>query len=272
MDNISFDAPFARGRTADVFAWQPGQVLKLFHNWFALTDVEFEQRIARAVHASGVSAPAVIGEIVQVHGRNGLIYERIHGRSMLEVAPSHPWQVFTLAKRFAALHTQMHEHVFNADIPTQRSKFDHRIRHNESLPASLRTALLDRLASLPDGEAICHGDFHPGNVLVTPQGDTVIDWIDASRGNPLADVARTSIIFLGATATRQIPNIFIKMFLNLFHAAYIREYFRLRPHGVDEYNRWLPIVAAARLAEGMPELEQWLMAKIEQELRGDHAK
>ena len=272
MDNISLDTPFARGRTADVFAWQPGQVLKLFHNWFALTEVEFEQRIGRAVHASGVRAPAVIGEIVQVQGRNGLIYERINGRSMLEVASSQPWQVFTLAKRFAALHAQMHEHIFNADIPTQRSKLDHRIRHNESLPEALRTALLARLASLPDGEAICHGDFHPGNVLVTPQGDTVIDWIDASRGNPLADIARTSIIFLGATATKQVPNIFIKMFMNLFHTAYVREYFRLRPHGVDEYNRWLPIVAAARLAEGMPELEQWLVAKIEQGLRGDHAK
>jgi hypothetical protein len=166
----------------------------------------------------------------------------------------------------------MHEHVFTVDIPTQRSKLDHRIRHIESLPGSLRTALLDRLASLPDGEAICHGDFHPGNVLVTPQGDAVIDWIDASRGNPLADVARTSIIFLGATATKQIPNVFIKMFMNTFHAAYVREYFRLRPHGMDEYRRWLPIVAAARLTEGMPELEQWLMEKAEKGLRDDHAK
>jgi Ser/Thr protein kinase RdoA (MazF antagonist) len=259
MNKISLDAPLARGRTADVFAWDPGQVLKLFHNWFPFGDIEYEQRIGRAVHASGVSAPALIGEIVQVEGRNGLIYERIEGRSMLEVVASQPWNVFALAKRFAALHAQMHEHVFTADVPAQRSKFEYRIQHAEALPASLRAALLERLVSLPDGERICHGDFHPANVLVTPAGEVVIDWIDASRGNPLADVARATIILLGAAESGQIRNPFEKAFIRVFHSAYLNQYFHLRPGGEEEYHRWLPIVAAVRLSEGIKEIESWLI-------------
>jgi uncharacterized protein (TIGR02172 family) len=271
MNEISLDKPIARGRTADVYDWDEGHVLKLFHKWFESEDIEYELKIARAVHASGVKAPAA-GDRIQVQGRSGLIYERVAGESMLTMFQRKPWMIFTYSRILANLHAQMHESVFEADIPAQRMKLQHKINLADVLPSSLKVALLNTLDSMPIGDRVCHGDFHPANVLISGKNATVIDWIDASRGNPVADVARTSIIFLGATATKQIPNVFVKMFMNLFHAAYVREYFRLRPHGMDEYNHWLPIVAAARLAEGMPELEQWLMEKVEQGLRGDHAK
>ena len=259
MNKISLDSPLARGRTADVFDWEDGQVLKLFHNWFPLENIQFEQRIARAVHASGVSAPDVIGDIIQVEGRNGLIYERVDGRSMLELLPLQPWKVFSFAKRFARLHVQMHERVFKAEVATQRSKLEYRLQHIEALATSLRAALVERLASLPDDERICHGDFHPANVLVTPKRDAVIDWMDASRGNPLADVARTTIILLGAVESGQISNPLMKTFVKIFHTAYLKEYFHLRPGREDEYRRWLPIVAAARLSEEIKEIESWLV-------------
>src|SRR5512143_1854541 len=114
MKEMPLDRPLARGRTADVFIWDDNTVLKLFYNWFSREDVEYEQRIARAVHASGVSAPGVIGDIVQVNGRNGLVYERIEGQSILEVAPRQPWKVFAMARQFAALHVQMHARAFTA--------------------------------------------------------------------------------------------------------------------------------------------------------------
>jgi Ser/Thr protein kinase RdoA (MazF antagonist) len=263
MKQISLDSPLARGRTADIFEWEDGQVLKLFHNWFSRENVEWEKQISHAVHVSGVSAPDVIGDIIQVEGRNGLIYERVAGISMPELMQRQPLKVITVAKRFARLHAQMHEHVFTADVPTQCSKFEYRLQHLEVLSSPLRTKLLERLASLPDSERVCHGDFHPANVLVTPTGDAVIDWIDASRGNPLADVARTSIIFLGSLGSGQVPNPIVRALVRAFHSAYLKEYFRLRPGGEDEYRLWLPIVAAARLSEGIQELEKWLLEQAE---------
>ena len=123
----------------------------------------------------------------------------------------------------------------------------------------MKPKLLDVLQSLPDGDRVCHGDFHPANVLITKNDSTIIDWIDASRGNPLADVARTSIITLGAVASSQIPHPVLKVFVRVFHSAYLKHYFRLRPGGKDEYRRWLPVVAGARLNENIPELEKWLV-------------
>jgi hypothetical protein len=41
----------------------------------------------------------------------------------------------------------------------------------------------------------------------------------------------------------------------------LKYYFNLRPGGENEYRHWLPIVAAARLSENIPELETWLIRK-----------
>jgi hypothetical protein len=47
------------------------------------------------------------------------------------------------------------------------------------------------------------------------------------------------------------------------HAAYLRHYFDLRPGGEKEYHHWLPVVAAARLSENIPEIQQWVMKQNE---------
>lgn len=260
MKELSLNSPIARGRTADVFEWDEGFVLKLFHPWFPLEDIEYELGIARAVHASGVKSPAV-KELVQVQGRNGLVYERVTGQSMLEVFQQKPWQVFQLGKTLAELHAQMHACVFEADVPMQKARLQRKIKSADALPVYLKPKLLDALESLPTGDRVCHGDFHPANVLMNGKDATVIDWIDASRGNPLADVARTSVIILGATASSQIPNPVLKVFVRIFHTTYLQHYFRLRPGGKEEYRHWLPVVAAARMNENIPELEKWLIAQ-----------
>jgi len=259
MKVLPTDTPLAHGRTADVHAWGDNHILKLFHDWFPLEDVDYEMKIARAVHASGVKSPAVI-ESVQVHGRNGLIYERVQGESMLRAFQRQPWNLIRYAKMLAGLHAQMHDCVLEAEgIPSQRKRLQNKIRNVAALPVYLQPKLLTVLESMPQGNRVCHGDFHPDNVMLSANDATVIDWIDASSGNPLADVARTSIILLGDAASTEIPHPVLKWIVHFFHRIYLKEYFHLRPGGQDEYQRWLPIVAGARLSEGIPEIEQWLI-------------
>jgi hypothetical protein len=98
-------------------------------------------------------------------------------------------------------------------------------------------------------------------VLLSGRDATVIDWIDATRGNQLADVARTSIIALGAAESAQTSKRLLKLVVKLFHSVYLKQYFASRPGDEKEYRRWLPIVAGARLSEAIPELEAWLLAQ-----------
>lgn len=256
-------APIAPGRTAEVYAWEGPWVLKLFHDWFSLEDIEYEARMARAVHASGLSVPAV-GEIVQVNGRTGLLYQRVDGDSLWNELSRHPGQAPQVARRTAELHAELHAATIRPGIPSLRQKLVGKIHRAGALSTHLRSQALAALDAMPDGESLCHGDFHPGNILATGQGEIIIDWIDAAWGNPLADLARTTIIALGAVECQVQDS--QRVFVRDFHEAYLRHYFHLRPSNELEYQRWLPIIAAARLSENINELELWLIAQAEQGL------
>lgn len=262
MEPIPLPQPIAYGRTAEIYPWQDGQVLKLYYDWFPPDAIRSEQRIGRAVHASGLPSPAV-GEVVRIHGRDGLLYQRLKGSTMLETMTRRPWRVFRYARQMAELHTRMHARTVNISLPAQHQRWVNKINQAKPLPYTLRGKALAALDTMPCGDRLCHGDFHPDNILVTDEGAVIIDWGDASLGNPLADAARTSIILLGAAATDQIPNPLHKFIFRLFHRVYLRHYFALHLEMMPEYARWLPIVAAARLSESIPEVETWLIAQAE---------
>ena len=262
MGNTLLENPMARGRTADVYRWNDGQVLKLFHDWFPLENIQYERMIAHEIHARNIKTPAV-GDLIRVDGHNGLLYQRVEGQPMFDVLLRKPWLFFKCARIFAKLHVDMHASMLNARVPTQRERLTHKLRGAKALPLSTQNVLLEALNDLPEDNRVCHGDFHPANVLLTNHGGFVIDWGDTTRGNPLIDVARTSIIMLGLVHTRQIPDPGLRIASWIFHVAYLQNYFRLCPGGEDEYRRWLPIVAGARLSENIPELETWLLKQVE---------
>lgn len=263
--NINLGKPIAYGRTAEIYAWQNDQVLKLYYDWYELDWIEYEARIARAVHASGLPVPAA-GEILRVNDRNGLVYQRVNGIPMNDMTKRKPWLGNHYARRMADLHAEMHSRIIEIDIPRQRQRLVEKISGARALSGDLQARALTALESMPDGDCLCHNDFHPGNILVTSQSEVIIDWTDATRGNPLADLARTTILCVGSAETSQTKSVIDKAYVKATHNTFIRRYFKLRPGGEAEYRGWLPIVAAARLSENIPELEQWLIAEVEKGL------
>ncbi len=253
------------GRTAEVFEWGDGsprsaaegegQVLKLFRDWYPAEDVRFEAQVARTVHATGLAVPAV-GDVIEVEGRWGIVYERVDGVSMLQRLISKPWAVARFARLLAKLQAAMHSRTA-PELPSQRRRLERRIQAAKPLPPDLKDAALRALARLPDADVICHGDFHPDNVLMTARGSVIIDWIDATRGHPLADVARTSLIMrLGGLPPGAARRWLIQALRALFHTAYLRRYFQLRPGSRQLLAAWQVPVAAGHLEEGIVEEER----------------
>lgn len=272
--------PIAYGLTSEIYPWAQEHVLKLFYNWVSLESIENEAWVSRAIYESGLPVPEV-GEIVRVKERIGLIYQRVDGDSMYKVGQRKPWNVPRYSKRAAKLHVEIHSHSISADFPSQRQILEKSIHQAEVLPSHLRSKVLKALEAMPDGHQLCHGDFWPGNIMMTPRGEVVIDWNNASLGNPLADVARTSIGTLGAVRTRQfkrtnlsygtsrtsqIKNSLLQLIIRICYPLYLNHYFKLCPGGEEEYRRWLPIVAAARLSHNIPELEKILIEQVEKNL------
>ena len=261
---MSLGSPIAHGRTAEIYPWGEGdrQVLKLFYAWFSEEGVYHEAQVARAVQAAGLDVPAV-GDVVERDGRLGLVYERLAGVPMGRRMETRPWTAVRLSRRLAELHVRMHDAVGIAGLPPQRERIECKVGAAKGLEPALRQRVLAALAGMSDGDRLCHGDFHPWNVIVSGDRTTVIDWIDATCGNPLADVARTSVILAGVPAMTQMVTWWDKLFAPWAHRLYLLRYFELRPGGEEEYHAWLSIAAAARMSEDIPGLAGWLSAQVE---------
>src|SRR5690606_1765607 len=81
--------PIASGRTAEVYAWGDGAVLKLFFPSVSPADVELERHHASVSGECGVDTPAVY-ETVRKGNRLGLVYERVDGPTLLEKVQTEP--------------------------------------------------------------------------------------------------------------------------------------------------------------------------------------
>ena len=256
IEEMSVEAlgnPIALGRTAEVYTWKEGYVLKLFHEWFPSGAIEHEARIAGVVQEAGLPAPAV-GEIIEIDGRYGLVYKQVIGTSMMDAMVSRPWTIVHSARVLAELQIGMHRVEGLMDLPPQHEWLREKIQAAEKLSPDLREAALKVLGKLPEGNRLCHGDFHPGNVLMTGKGVVVIDWIDATRGNPLSDVARSSLLLEKSPLPEGTPvRRILALMRGWFHRAYLSHYFRLQPGEWEDLTAWRMVNAAARLSEGVPE-------------------
>ena len=273
-------SPISSGRTAEIYHWGPKHILKLFYDWVALESIENEARIACTIYAGGLPVPEV-GEILLVNNRMGLLYQRISGPSLYTMGKRKPWNVPRYLRRSAELHVEIHSHSISAGLPSQRQILEGHIRQAVGLPRHLRAKALAALEAMPDGDKLCHGDFWGGNILMTAHGEVIIDWNRASYGNPLADLARTTnaaMAFLrtnqirrtflsyGKSRLSQVKNSLLRIFVRITYPIYLRRYFQLRPGSEEEYQRWLPIIAAARLVDEIPELDSFLIEQMEKYL------
>jgi aminoglycoside phosphotransferase (APT) family kinase protein len=119
---------------------------------------------------------------------------------------------------------------------------------------------LAALERLDHGAQLCHGDIHPGNVLVADQGPVIIDWIDAASGSPAADLGRTVLLFEGAIATSQADEGTLAL-MRQYRDAYLEGYGA--DHGsTAAWRAWMPVLAAARLDERIEEQQDWLLQQV----------
>jgi aminoglycoside phosphotransferase (APT) family kinase protein len=177
--------------------------------------------------------------------------EKVSGKILGDLMLDRKWLVVKYARILADVHARIHS-CDAPDLPSVQEHLERRITSVSFLPEQTKSAVLKFLNGLPDGEAICHGDFYIDNIMVASDKPVVIDWIVAGRGNPLADVARTWMLH-GLASWPYIPpgRFVIDPLRAILNRAYIARYMRKRPFVRDELDRWLIPVLAARLAEGV---------------------
>jgi aminoglycoside phosphotransferase (APT) family kinase protein len=242
------------GRTAEVYAWGADRALKLYKDWVRREDVERELALTRAAREAGLPAPAA-DCLVEDEGRIGIVMERVVGESMLKALRRAPSRLGELAGLLGELHAEINSKALPASSGSQRGFLVWAIGKAASLGEAERAAAESFVAALPDGEAACHGDFHPDNVILAERGPVVIDWMSAARGSPEADAARSSLLLrMGALSPGLFGRLVDAPSRALLDAAYLRSYVAARPGSRELIDLWRAPIAAARIfeLEGFP--------------------
>jgi aminoglycoside phosphotransferase (APT) family kinase protein len=152
----------------------------------------------------------------------------------------------------------MHEVVAPSNLRRVRDVSRVKIETADDLPTELAEFALATLDTLPDGDRLCHGDFHPGNVLLSSGGPAVIDWTAAARGDPAADLARTRLLLRHGAVQEYMPALIRRVHAygrGFFYRMYLRAYRGARPIDAELVDRWEIVRAADRVKEGI-EVEQ----------------
>lgn len=234
-----------RGKTADVFEWGAHEVIKVFHG---PAGAEQEAKNARTVHALGVRVPRVSG-LVEYEGRSCIVYEKVDGRSLLAHIDSTPASLSHAAGILADVQAELHQ--VRVDAPSNlRTELTGKITNAQALSERQKQQSSAILSKLPDGFALCHYDLHPDNILLASDGPVIIDWMNVLVGDPLADVARTSMMLKSTAVPPEAPAWLRDRSARLFfHEQYLGRYARISGIDRSEAERWLPPILAARADE-----------------------
>jgi aminoglycoside phosphotransferase (APT) family kinase protein len=260
----------AEGREAEIFEWHSSggdsdgdKVLKLFFSESALS-ARNELEISRTMKAAGVPVPDTFGDLIEYKGRNGIIFERIHGTDLLDQLIAKPWQTGSIGKLLGKLHAELHR-MKPVDLPSLKDSLSRQILRARGLTESEKSDVQQILDGLPEGQCTCHGDLHPGNIIMNEDGDPIIiDWANAAGGDPVADFARSELLM--SVGWRASNSMMVRSFgywiTKLLLAGYSKTYFAESGVDLSCIDKWRTVVAAARLAEYIPEETDHLLKMV----------
>ena len=233
--------------------WRAPLVLRVKPSADRIDVARTEARIQTWLADRGYPAPRVLavfapGELVDTPAQ---VMERAPGAMMLDSVRRRPWQTRRRIAELAALHVRLHA-IDPDGFPGDDDLLDRRLRLTRSTADMLDDPALrdglhrielisDRLRDAP--EVVCHGDYHPLNVLVSDDGASVIDWTDAGLGDRHGDVARTLVLFDLApiAASSSVERVVLRGAGPLLGRLYLRSYDRMAPLDPNRLALWKPV-------------------------------
>ena len=267
----SLGEKISEGVSADVHAWAPGQVVKLFKSGVSPRLSRHEARMTGVMFAAGAPAPEVFGEVT-LEGRFGIVMQRFDGPTLLQLTRNGAVTREQAGAILAALGLSVHSIPPPPGMLSLRDWVNAWLEGGASLlPIHIVTGIRALIERLSPGGALCHGDVHPGNVIMTTEGPRLIDWMGPVRAPAAFDLAVSHICLteLGPEVSDDPER------PRAVNAALQSEYARLTGLSPSTLTAaiepYLPIVRILVVIGGaMPVLRERLLQRVDAALRPEH--
>ena len=259
---INIEKMIGQGNTAEIYKLDSNKILKLFRNGLHKSVVEREYQNGIAVQKILNCIPKVY-EKVEINGRHGIVYEEIKGTDLLKTMLVSFWKINDYAKKLAHYHLDIQKPVDDI-LYSVKEKLEEDVDSVNVLSDEYKEIVRKYLKQLPDGNVLCHFDFHPGNIMIADNKAVFLDWMTACRGDACADVARTCILLKYGEVSHApwIMKKFISIFKYHIYKKYIKEYLMISKRSIEDINKWELPVAAARLREWISENEKQALIQL----------
>ena len=227
----------------NIIAVRPGKTvyrdgdkcIKVFEENYSKAGILNEALNQARIEETNLNIPKIL-EILMIDGKWAIIEEFIEGKSIAELIKEDPDNTDKYLETFVEI--QMEIHSQKAPMLNKlKDKMNRKISET-TLDATTRYELHTRLEGMPKHNKVCHGDFDPSNVIITPDGKHyIIDWAHATQGNASADVARTYLLFC-LEGEQDKADKYLDLFCKKSDTA--KQY----------VQKWMPIVAASQSVKG----------------------
>ena len=218
-------------------------VVKEFDSDFSKADILNEALNQARIEETGLNVPKLL-EVSKIDGKWAIRLEYIPGKTLKDLMDENPDKL----DEYLELFVNIQKEIFSKEAPLLnkiKDKFNRKISASR-FDATTRYELHTRLDSMKDHKKICHGDFTPSNIIITPGEDYyILDWSHVTQGNAAADAARTYMLFC-LKGQDEIAEKYLDLFCKKTDTA--KQY----------VQRWMPIVACTQSVKGKENEQEFL--------------
>ena len=225
-----------------------GRTIKLFVENYSKANILNEAVNQARIEETSINVPSLL-EVTKINNRWALISEYIEGTTLEELMNNNPEKEDEYLNLF--VDTQIKVLAERAPLLGRiKDKMKRKITTTDIIDNSTKYELLQRLESMPTEYSVCHGDFHPSNMVIKGDGGIyIIDWAHVTQGSPVFDGARTYLLF-----SIEGREMLAKKYLELFEEK--------SKTSRKDILRCVPIVACTQKMKGIVEeqelLEKWI--------------
>lgn len=282
--SVKMGSKISEGACAEVFEWGNNKkVIKLAKTKTDRHAMQTEYYNSQVAWNNGLSVPQPF-KLVDIDGRQGIIFERIYGETLMErfvkqfLSPSST-EDNVIGFNYEDNDTQITARILYEihsksiqNMPSQRETIIYSINRVDYLTPSEKELVIAILNNIPIKQQLCHGDPNPNNIFIRDDKAVLIDWMNASIGNPEADLAEYIIMIRFAILPTYIPDEIVDYFNSIREEiikVFINEYTKLSDITAEEIDAWITPISARKLsADGITEDEKKLLVnEIRRRLR-----
>ena len=241
------------GANGRVYRLNEEQIVKVYNT---LTNpfekIEREKKAARTAFVHGIPT-AISFDIVKVGNEYGMVYEMVNAKTLGATIAEHPEKLTEYIIRMADMLKQLHKtEISEGELPDGRISLHAWVDVAEKSGCysfEILARMHKFIDEIPVRNTFVHGDFHPGNIMLSNDEMLLIDMGDASVGHPVIDLLGCYQIMRlvpehpgGAMRYMQMPDEPAKKVCDIFAQEYFETNDKEKLAGIENLIRFYCLI------------------------------